>query len=141
MVQKQSGRGLLSVALTLALAAGCQQLPHRGALLHDTEAPQLGASQAAEKTYRLTVNAGDWDRKDTVVSFSLPSSPSRATVNALRGDGKSIPLQVDAQGHAWFVELNLKKGTSKTYETASASDRVVIQVNREGSRSEAEAVS
>src|SRR5947208_13639688 len=48
MIQKQSGRGLLSVALTLALAAGCQQFPHRGAPPHEVEAAQPGASQAAD---------------------------------------------------------------------------------------------
>src|SRR5438876_61379 len=84
----------------------------------------LGASQAAETTYRLTVNACDWDRKDTVVSFSLPSWQSGASVSVLQGESKNIPLQIDAQGHAWFVEPNLKKATYKTYELTPANAKL-----------------
>jgi len=97
----------------------------------------LGVSEAAEKTYRLTVNAGDWDRKDTVVSFSLPAWQSGASVKFLQGEGRTIPLQIDGHGHASFVEPNLKKGNSKTYDeltpaNARLSSDAMIQVNREG---------
>src|SRR5207237_3633248 len=48
MVQQRSGRSCLIVALTFALAAGCQQSPRRGGPPPEAEAPHLGAPQAAD---------------------------------------------------------------------------------------------
>src|SRR5262245_20011799 len=76
----------------------------------------VSAASAADKNYRIMVAAEDWDRKDTVVSFVLPSLQIGASVSALRSEGKTVPLQFDGQGHAWFVLPSLKKGSSKTYD-------------------------
>lgn len=61
----------------------------------------------------ITVSAGDFDRQGTIVSFPLPAEPQFA----LRGPhGRLVPLQVDAQGRAVFLENELKKGDTKRYQ-------------------------
>lgn len=69
---------------------------------------------AADKTTRIIVSAGDFDRLQTVVTFQAPASlRGNFTLN---GSGvEAIPLQVDDTGRAAYVEPGLKKGASKTY--------------------------
>lgn len=61
----------------------------------------------------LTVEAGDYDRRDCVVEFKLrPGS-----VNLfLKAEGKEFMLQGDREGNAWFVLDELKRRQRKTYE-------------------------
>lgn len=74
---------------------------------------------AAAKPDRVTVSAGEFERQGMVVSFPLAHT-GRGSL-ALRGtDGKLIPLQADALGHAVFVERHLAKGSRKTYQLVPA---------------------
>lgn len=67
-------------------------------------------SGAAVKEVYVTVEAGAFDRRDTVVTFALPKH-LKATGYALRdGSGRRLPLQVSAGGRAAFVLPELKAG-------------------------------
>jgi hypothetical protein len=87
--------------------------------------------QAAE--WRLTVQAGEFDRRNTVVPFSAPDVlRGKFTLRDDEG-GVSLPLQVDASGRAVFVEPMLPKGKSKTYAVAAAPKLPdAIQVAKDG---------
>ena len=64
----------------------------------------------------VTVAAGSFDRKDNVVSFSMPKGLNFQSY-ALRGDaGDFLPLQVEPDGTATFVLPELKAGATKRYQ-------------------------
>ncbi len=69
---------------------------------------------AAEKKISVTVLAGDFDRRDTVVTFTLPAGVRNP--HSLRRDGKAVPLQVGKDGQAAFIVDELKKGSQIEYE-------------------------
>ncbi len=72
-------------------------------------------SNAIEKSVYVTVAAGSFDRRDSVVSFAMPKG-LRAKSYALRGDaGSLLPLQVEPDGRATFVLPELKAGTTKRF--------------------------
>jgi hypothetical protein len=72
------------------------------------------AALAAEKKGTVTVEAGDYERKQTIVTFALP--PELRTCNAVRQGGNTVPLQVDKLGQGSFVVPDLKKGAKATYD-------------------------
>ena len=74
----------------------------------------VAASSAAEKKFSVSVQAGDFDRRDTVVTFPLPESAQRAP--SLWRQGKAVPLQVGPNGRASFIVEELGKGTQAAYE-------------------------
>ncbi|MBV9866352.1 MAG: PmoA family protein [Abitibacteriaceae bacterium] len=84
-------------------------------------------------TYRVTVAAGQWQRQQSVVTFDLPAAAH--AYNGLReANGKTIPLQVDAHGHASFILNNLAPGATRMYElvknnAAEAADGVQVKRN------------
>ncbi len=91
----------------------------------------LGAT-AADKSLTITVSAGNFDRHNTLVSFQLPAADSSfATIYDDKQNPR--PLQVDADGRAWFVVGNLPKGTTATYVLATrpAVPPALIQSKRE----------
>src|SRR5260221_11062908 len=94
-------------------------------------------SNAAEKNYRITIAAGDSDRKEAVVSFAPPLFQTGDSFYHLRGEGEIIPLQLDGNGQAWLVVPNLKKGATKTYDLVKGGSIPApdnsVQVQREGS--------
>ncbi len=69
------------------------------------------------ESLRITVSAGDYERRDTVVTFELPEGArdSRALENA---DGKRIPLQVSKDGQAAFLLPYLEQGAKATFRLA-----------------------
>jgi hypothetical protein len=69
---------------------------------------------AAPRIPSVTVEAGDHDRKQTIVTFPLPRE--LRTCNAVRHAGKTLPLQVDKSGRGSFVISDLKKGEKTTYD-------------------------
>lgn len=72
-------------------------------------------SKAVEKALYVSVAAGLLDRKDSVVSLTLPKT-IKPKPYGLRDDaGNTLPLQVDADGTATFVLPELKAGASKRY--------------------------
>jgi hypothetical protein len=86
------------------------------------------AANARQKTTAITVDAGKFDRHDTVVTFQLPNGlPGKSY--SLRDDSRaSIPLQIDAAGRATFILPDLKAGKTKEYRlepsTAGAANQV-----------------
>ncbi|MDQ3815365.1 MAG: PmoA family protein, partial [Armatimonadota bacterium] len=87
--------------------------------------------------YRVTVAAGQWDRRQTVVTFALPETVRGAS--ALRdSDGHTLPLQLAAGGQASFILPELPHGSTKTYQlvTIQPTDQPAgadgVQAKREG---------
>jgi hypothetical protein len=79
------------------------------------------AATASAADVRVTVEAGDFDRRDTVVSFAWPAGVSPR--NALRRGEASVPLQVSTNGEAWFIVPELKRGETRTYTAGDAAVR------------------
>ncbi len=72
----------------------------------------------------LTVEAGDFDRRETIVEFKLPTG---VKANALVDSaGQSTALQVNPDGRAWFIERDLKRGARKTYTLGNAGVRQTV---------------
>jgi hypothetical protein len=95
-------------------------------------------SDAAQKAVYITVAAGKLDRRESVVTFSLPKT-LKAKGYELRDDkGGRIPLQVDAAGNATFVLAELNAGETKRYrvETAKSAASSVkgVQLTKEGDK-------
>ena len=70
---------------------------------------------AQPSAYVLRVEAGDYDRRHTITSFMMPDGLEAAAWQVRDGDGGVMPLQVDAEGTAWFVLDRLDAGQAKTY--------------------------
>ncbi|HWC77422.1 MAG TPA: PmoA family protein [Blastocatellia bacterium] len=81
---------------------------------------QLPQSAASLNDFSVTVNAGTLDRRDSIVTFDLPSS-ARGTSWILRDQsGATIPLQVDSERRARFILKELAEGTARTYRLEPA---------------------
>ena len=79
----------------------------------------LGAISLQAGEWRLTVQAGDFERSDTVVAFQAPAGLRGNFV--LKGpDGATTPLQIEKSGRGVFIEPELAKGARKTYTLAAA---------------------
>jgi len=63
---------------------------------------------------RVTVKAGDSDRRETIVSFALPAA-ARGWQRLESEAGQAVPFQADAEGNGWFVLDELKAGATKTF--------------------------
>jgi hypothetical protein len=96
-------------------------------------------SGAAQKTVYITVAAGKLDRRESVVTFSLPKN-LKAKAYELRDDKSNrIPLQVDAMGNATFVLAELNAGETKRYRIEATKSGISsaikgVQLTREGDR-------
>ena len=62
----------------------------------------------------IIVEAGAYDRRDTVVEFKLPPDVKPAAMIHTEGGG-TTPLQTGPGGTAWFIERDLKRGAKKIY--------------------------
>jgi hypothetical protein len=63
---------------------------------------------------RVTVKAGEADRREAVVSFPLPAA-ARGWQRLETESGKAVPFQADAEGNGWFVLDELKAGATRTF--------------------------
>jgi hypothetical protein len=92
---------------------------------------------AAERPGRITVLAGEYDRRDSVVWFTLPAG-AREFQQLADERGNRIALQTDPEGRACFIEKELKHGSARTYRWVAAESngnlRDGVQVARDGSR-------
>ena len=92
---------------------------------------------AADRTDRITVRAGDYDRNYSVVWFTLPAG-ARPAQQLADEQGNKIPLQTDHEGRACFIEKELKLGAARTYQLVAAESNASphdgVQVSRDGSR-------
>ena len=87
---------------------------------------------AADKAIHLTVQAGDFERRQTIVQFNLPQDTIRYHT-ASNSRGTAFPLQVDADGLATFIVDALKPGAEENFvlSTASAADGNQVTVTRD----------
>jgi hypothetical protein len=69
---------------------------------------------AAESPGRITVVAGDHDRRDSVVWFALPKG-ARNFEQLADDRGNVTALQTGRDGRACFIEKDLKHGSTRTY--------------------------
>lgn len=88
---------------------------------------------AAQAVVSITIAAGDFQRRDCPVVFSLSDKPS-GTYSLVGPDEERVPLQVDGFGRASFIEPHLAKGSSKTYRIeASSAAATQVSATRNGS--------
>ena len=105
-------------------------LPASG-LLAQSAAP----AKAAVALSRVTVSAGKFDRRQTVVSFPLPAG---SDVWDLADDQKRrTPVQSDGTGHGVFILDELPAGQSRTYQLVRAARTGMtdpVQARRDGTQ-------
>ncbi len=93
----------------------------------------LPASIFGAEQWKLTVEAGEFDRRDVFVSFPAPAGLLGDL--KLLGDGATIPLQIDQGGNGAFVEPQLGRRAKKTYTIALAADVPAhVVAKKEGDR-------
>lgn len=73
------------------------------------------AQDRALSEHTITVTAGGFDRRATVVSFPVPAAPSAKAYHLEDPSGESVPLQVGDR-RAWFVLDSLEARRERTYE-------------------------
>ena len=73
-----------------------------------------------EGSGQIQVSAGEWDRREVVVSFPMPKIQSEARY-LLDEKGAAIPLQIDERQQGSFVLQTLKAGESGTFKFGTAS--------------------
>src|SRR6266487_6062530 len=74
---------------------------------------------AAERPDRITVLAGDYDRRDSIAWFTLPVG-ARDFQQLADERGNRIAFQTDREGHACFIEKELKHGSARTYRLVAS---------------------
>jgi len=77
------------------------------------------SASAADKAFVITVEAGEFDRRDTTVGFALPEAMKGDSV-ALQWKGKAVPFQKEKDGRATFLVERLKKGERASYDLTFA---------------------
>ena len=87
-------------------------------------APASRAADGAAKSFDLTVSAGPYDRRDTVVQFDLPKGFAGGDWELRDDAGAITPLQAHPTGRGLFVLKDLKAGQSKTFHAQPAKPRV-----------------
>ncbi len=75
----------------------------------------LAAVVAIGAAESITVEAGDFDRRETVVECQLPIG-----VSGLVSAQDPLLVQHDGSGKAWFIVRDLKRGEKRTYTFAKA---------------------
>ncbi len=92
----------------------------------------LAACATAAEPTSIVLHAGDYERRETPIVFSLPAA-SAGTHTLTGPEGERVPVQVDAAGLAVFVEPRLAKGASKTYRLGdAASGGPEVQLEKKG---------
>lgn len=71
---------------------------------------------------KVTVEAGDFDRRDTVVECKLPPG-----VSGLASEGGSALVQHGPDGRAWFIVGDLKRGAKRTYTFQKADGKQLAE--------------
>ncbi|MDZ7690936.1 MAG: PmoA family protein [Balneolaceae bacterium] len=71
--------------------------------------------------YRITASAGNFDRIESIASFTFPQVVEPGIYTIEDGSGQETALQVDQQNRGWFVIERLQAGTSKTYTLNTSS--------------------
>ena len=91
----------------------------------------LGSS-AQSAALRVTVQAGEFNRKDAIVAFAVPDA-ARAWTRMEAESGGAVPFQVDAEGKGWFVLDELKAGDTKTFRVKAGQPAAeVVTAKKDG---------
>ncbi|HMG33745.1 MAG TPA: PmoA family protein [Blastocatellia bacterium] len=111
----------MSKRLTFACIALCLSAPYA----------RVVSSRSHALSSRITIFAGKADRRDTIVSFSLPADLAAKAYALVDDSGRVIPLQVDSERVATFILPVLSAGSSKTFtvrelKTAEAGSQVQL---------------
>ena len=96
-------------------------------------------SKAIEKPVYVVVAAGSFDRKDSVVSFTMSKSPKAKSYWLIDDSGVRLPLQVEPDGTATFVLPELTAGMTKRFRLENTRANTVrtpksVQVIRDRDR-------
>jgi Methane oxygenase PmoA len=83
----------------------------------------LSGAKSARKTTYVSVDAGTWDRNDTVVSFELPPEFKASSYELRDESGEYTPVQNSGR-HASFILRELKAGQKKTFRLLARQSRV-----------------
>ncbi len=87
---------------------------------------------ASAAALRVTVQAGEFNRRETVVSFAVPPA-AREWKRLETESGSPVPFQVDADGKGWLVLDELKSGATKSFRLkAGASAAEAVTVKKDG---------
>ncbi|MDZ4701619.1 MAG: PmoA family protein [Rhodothermales bacterium] len=73
----------------------------------------LGCQPPAPE-WRLSVQAGEVDRRQSIVSFDLPAAPLPKGLEIVDESDRATPVQIE-DGQGWFILDALDAGTSRTY--------------------------
>ena len=84
------------------------------------------APASAQKT--LTVSAGEFDRRNTVVSFTMPDGGPARGLALVDDAGPATVLQVGPDRRAAFILGELKAGQTRTYRVEHAAPGVAGQL-------------
>jgi hypothetical protein len=95
----------------------------------------VASARAADPT--ITVSAGQFDRRDTLVQFTIPPNVPGGAFELRDDAGGVTRVQADASRRAVFILKELKAGQSKTYHlqpaaAAAAAERMAVTARQEG---------
>ena len=92
----------------------------------------LTSPPAADARHRVTVSAGEFDRRGTVARIDVPKDVAAGEYLLKDDAGNAVPAQVVAGGQAW-LRVDLKAGEAKTFTLVpapqAAADSVPVQVD------------
>jgi hypothetical protein len=88
--------------------------------------------------HKITVSAGDFDRRDCVVQFKLPEDTQPGGYALTDDSGQRTRLQVGPNGRATFILGELKAGQARTYRVEEGGDdgakAAPVEMTRDGDR-------
>jgi hypothetical protein len=84
----------------------------------------LTAATASFAAPTITVDAGNFDRRETLVRFRVP--PGGLDGNVVSAGGATVPLQVEGN-EAAFIVRDLKRGEKRTYTIANAGVKQIME--------------
>jgi hypothetical protein len=93
------------------------------AQLKVTAAPPSAAQPAPVPDRVVTVNAGQFDRQDTLVPVELGGNDATRRWRLLDAGGRPVPFQVDVRGRGQFVLKQLAQGARAKFRLVEDSSK------------------
>lgn len=88
----------------------------------------------AQAASNVRVDAGDFPRENTLVSFT---APTKAPFFLKRDTGETVAVQIDESGRGWFLLPTLARGQSASFQVVDASGKKEnVQVQKNGRKYE-----
>src|SRR5262245_20939434 len=91
----------------------------RGLLLFLLFSGVTHLGRSADKSYRVTVSAGEFDRIESVLSFPLPPGVNERW-RLVDSNDTPLAFQLSHDGRVYFVLARLTKGSTQNYRLTSA---------------------